>query len=192
MIRNLRFPNLLIDLAGGAISVFLLLVAAWLGVIRQSDTASERDELISAIADTRENLFKLRRVRDAQQDSLNRMLAEGSSRGPLPDRAPVESYLQALAGLCAQHHVNVVSQHPLSPRNYPGLLEQRYAYDISGTAPDLLRFLRAIESLDYWCDVSYLSLERSQTHETQRMAKGAANLTLSLFSSSQSTVMERG
>ena len=100
--------------------------------------------------------------------------------GPLPSEVPSESYLRTLSSLASENKLTVVRQLPLSPRDYPGLLEQRFAYEVSGTLPDLARFFKAVELSPSWTDISYLKVETGKSTEGE--SHRSALLTFSVFS----------
>jgi hypothetical protein len=79
----------------------------------------------------------------------------------------------------------VVRHNPLGPRSYPGLLEQRYAYEVIGTQPDLARFLRAIEDAEFWADISYLKIDGGKRQGGEPTDECDALLTISLFSAAR-------
>ena len=105
------------------------------------------------------------------------------TQGRLPTGTSVESYFQELSALALQNRLRVVRHNPLMARSYPGLLEQRFAYEVVGTLSDLAQFFKAIERTDFWADVSYLRIGdgRGSGRSGQRAMRTAV-LTISIFS----------
>jgi len=81
-----------------------------------------------------------------------------------------------------RHGLRIVKHHPLSARQYPDLLEQRYAYEVTGSLPDLVEFLKSIENTDFWADVSHLKVDRGKRRKDAVSDERNAALTISLFS----------
>jgi hypothetical protein len=82
----------------------------------------------------------------------------------------------------------VVRHNPLGPRSYPGLLEQRYAYEVMGRVADLARFLRDVEDAEFWADISYLKIDGGPPSADQGGEPNGerdALLTISLFSAAR-------
>jgi len=145
-------------------------IKAEITALRRSAKAGNRD------------LAALRAVCDHQRALLYQRQAELAKTGRLPDETPIEQYFQTLSELASQHGLKVLGQHPVSPRRYPGLLEQRYGYDLNGSFPDIARFLRAVEETDFWADISYLKVEQGAGQPMGVSNERAAALTISLFS----------
>jgi hypothetical protein len=116
---------------------------------------------------------------------LKERQVELATSGQLPAQIPIEEYFQTLSRLAGRHHLRVVRHNPLGPRSYPGLLEQRYAYEVIGTMPDIARFFRAIEDAEFWADISYLKIDGGPPSADQGgepTDERDAILTISLFS----------
>ena len=129
---------------------------------------------------------------DEQKALELRYQAELAAAGALPSQTPQETHLRELSGLAAQNHLSVVRQLPLSPREYPGVLEQRFAYEVTGTMPDLARFFKAVELSPSWTDISYLKMDQGKG--TENTTGRNALLTFSAFSMaiSQPTATSQG
>ncbi|MGD2108922.1 MAG: hypothetical protein PVI86_05975 [Phycisphaerae bacterium] len=172
----------LVDVLGAVLVAACLTGFVWVIAIYNNQTAAQIDELEQLVRDGRRELRRLGVARDRQDAVLRQRQAELSETGQLPTNAPVEQYFQALSTLASAHALRVARQNPLPARSYPGMLEQRYAYHVSGGLPDLLRFLKSIEQTDFWADVSYLALERGSGTEDSAVNARVAELTISLFS----------
>ena len=182
MFKKCRFSLVIIDVAGGLVVTACALGTLWLTVIGNDDTAAETRRLKKSIDQARQALEQVREDRDEQDVLLVKIKAELEERGRLPEQTPIEDYFQTLGVLTAKHHLRVLRQNPLAPRQYPGLLEQRYAYILAGSTPDLAGFLRAIERTNFWADISYLSIESRPDGGQDGSSGRVAELTLSLFS----------
>jgi len=183
---------LIVDLAGGVISAGLLSVFAWSAFLRGDSTVTEIRELSATIAGSRRVLGELRTSLDQQSTVLKQRQADLAEGGKLPEQTPIEEYFQTLSQVASTHHLHVVRHNPLSPRTYPGLLEQRYAYEVTGTMPDIARFLKAIEDAKFWADVSYLRIGAGTQQGDGNSGERVAALTISIFSSSRGDGSNRG
>ena len=150
---------LAIDITGGFIVAACAASIVWLTVLREDRAPAMIRELSKNTTATRNEIAKAKTQRDEQQALLTTRRGELANRGQLPEQSPVEAYFQTLARLAAQNRLQVRGQGPLSPRTYPGMLEQRFSYEVAGSLPDLARFLSAIESSDAWADVSFFKIE---------------------------------
>jgi len=147
-----------IDVAGTLLVTVGLLGFLWLTVVRGDDANTEIQELTRTLVEAARNVATLRATRDQQQAVLEERRAELAAGGQLPLQTPIEEYFQTLSRLASDHRLRVVRHHPLTPRSYPGMLEQRYAYEVSGAIPDIARFFKAVEDDDFWADISYLKI----------------------------------
>ena len=71
----------------------------------------------------------------------------------------------------------------LASVEYPGLLEQRFTYEVAGEWPDIVRFLLEIEQADAWADVAYLKVSRGANVGGRETGERPVALTISMFSS---------
>ncbi len=171
-----------VDIVGGCTVAACLLGFIWLTMIRPDRTRSRISELTHVLRQARLDRAVLETVRDKQGVILQGHQARLAKTGQLPPDAPIEEYFQILSSLASEHQLRVVGHKPLGRRNYPGLLEQRYTYEVTGSLPDLVLFLRAIEDADFWADVSYLSIDRGRQAAGSASTERLAALTISLFS----------
>ena len=177
-----RVPLLVIDAAGAAIVAVCVLVSVWLTAVRPDGAKSEITGLTRLIQAAQKDLIDQRAACDHQRAVLADRSAELAESGHLPEQTPLEEYFRTLSDLAARHQLRVVRQNPLSSRRYPGLLEQRFAYEKTGSTPDLVHFFKAIETIDFWADISYLKVESGQSPYGRTPSDRVATLTLSLFS----------
>ncbi len=182
MDRAGKIPLFLIDAIGGAVVVACLATSFWLTATRVGGGERPTAEPKRLIETARHDLASLVATRDRQQvlyDIRKEKLAES---GQLPEQTPVEEYFQTLSRLAARNRLRVVSNSPLSPCKYPGLLEQRFAYEVTGSVPDLVHFFQAVETTDFWADISYMEVKSGLGASGQLHDGRVARLTLSLFS----------
>ena len=172
----------IIDLLCGCALALCVLGFIWLTVIREDDTKAEIGGLNQFIREARKDHRVLQAASHEQHVLLTMRRGELAESGELPADMPVEQYFQTLSSIASDHGLRVVRQNPLPSRRYPGLLEQRYAYEVSGSFPALTRFLKSIEDTDFWADVSYLKIDRGGGPEDVASNERIAALTLSLFS----------
>ena len=190
MARPGKLPLLLLDALGATMLVAGFLTAFWMTFFHNEHATAELSDLTQMITSTTRDLAALRSAGERQRATLKERQAELATSGQLPAQISSEEYFQTLSGLASRHHLRVVRHNPLMPRSYPGLLEQRYAYEVTGTMPDLARFFRAIEDAErsrFWADISYLKIDAGN-----RQSPGApgtderdAVLTISLFSAAR-------
>ena len=179
MNRSGKWFVLAVDVLGAGVVAGCLLVGVWLTFVRGDTVDDEIQRLKRTIGGARRDVSMLRAERDRQKVLLAEHEEQLADRGRLPTHSPTEKYFQALSNLAGEHGLRVVRHNPLSQRSYPGLLEQRYAYEVHGAMPDLARFFKAIEEADYWADVSYLRIVNSQGGDG---GDRVAMLTISVFS----------
>jgi|CXWL01.1.fsa_nt_gi hypothetical protein len=171
---------LAIDAVGGAVTALILGLGAWYILPEQGGGADDAQQLAGVIAGAKSDLANLRSVLDEQKALAVRYQSELAAAGAMPSQTPQETHLRTLSGLAAANHLGVVRQLPLSPREYPGLMEQRFAYEVTGTMPDLARFFKAVESSPSWTDISYLKIDQGKG--TGSTTDRSASLTFSVFS----------
>lgn len=171
-----------VDAVGGATVVACLFSCVWMTTIEKGEVRRNLDD-ISRLSDrARRDVEALTSELDRQRTLLVEYRERRSRVGQLPSEAPIEDYFQHLSRLAVRHHLRVVRQQPLTSRRYPGLLEQRYLYEITGSAIDLVAFLKSIENTEFWADVSHIKMEQGPRTLTDRVPGRLAVLTLSLFS----------
>jgi len=181
MRRSGGWPLMMIDCLGGSTLAACALGFAWLTFLRETGPTATIAELQQTAAAAARDLSGLSGMRDQQRSVVAARRQELADRGRLPDQAPIEAYFQTLAALAAEHHLQIRRHHPLAPRVYPGLLEQRFAYEVTGRVPDLTGFLAAVEHTVYWADVSYLKIDRGDEVKRGLADQRVAQLTFSLF-----------
>ncbi len=185
MRRNSERNLLLIDLIGTAVVGALLSGAAWLAMGSGRESSAEIAELTRLVHGARRDARSLRQATQRQSSVLkSRQEALSHEGGLLPTMAPVEDYFKQLSALASRHRLEVLRHQPMTPRRYPGLLEQRFAYEVRGATPDLVRFLDAVEHTDFWADVSYFNLDARSNNNQQTPDRRVMALTFSMFSSS--------
>ena len=187
MTRPGKLSLLLLDALGASLSGAGLLVAFWMTFFHNEHATTQLRDFTQLISSATQNLAALRTAGDGQRATLKEQQVELATSGQLPAQIPIEEYFQTLSRLAKQNHLDVVRHNPLGPRSYPGLLEQRYAYEVSGTMPHLALFFRAIEDAEFWADISYLKIDGGPSSADQGPGapgtdKRDALLTISLFS----------
>jgi len=168
-----------VDLAGGALTALLLAWGAWTSLASSGEGVQTAKNLHAQIATAKTDLASLQTSLESQIAQEGKYRAELASAGAMPAPSPQETHLKVLSSLAAQNHLSVVRQLPLAPREYPGLLEQRFAYEVTGAMADLARFFKAVEASPGWTDIGYLKLEQGQRESS---AERTALLTFSAFS----------
>ena len=184
MRRNSERNLLFIDLIGTAVVGALLSGAVWLAIGSGRESSAEIAELTRLVRGARLDARSLRQATSRQRTVLrSRQEALSRQGGLLPTTAPVEHYFKQLSALASDHRLEVLRHQPMTPRRYPGLLEQRFAYGVRGATPDLVRFLNAVEHTDFWADISYFKLDTRSDTNQQAPDRRVMDLTFSMFSS---------
>ena len=172
----------IVDLIGGGTAAACVCGLVWLTILRSDPTSAEIQNLSRAVRTARLQLAALDAEQERQQNLFEDHQARLSTRGRLPDEAPVEDYFRALSRLATEHSLRVLRHSPLGSRSYPGLLEHRHTYEVAGSIPDLMRFLHGVESANYWADIGYLQIDASTGAHVEDPQMRVARLTFSLFS----------
>lgn len=177
-----RLEMLGIDLVGGClvagcVSAFIWLMVGKSDLVRDGIRQASRD-----LADAKMELSQVHQEHERQQANLADRKIQQSRIGKLPSRAPTEQYFQNLSKLAVQYHLKVLQHHPLSSVEYPGLLEQRFMYEVAGKWPDIVGFLKEIEQADAWADVAYLKVARGGKVGSKESGERPVALTISMFS----------
>ena len=168
---------------GAALTAVFLGLFAWKALLETPAGTADAAELTETLTAARRDRLALAGALEKQQSVAADTRAALDAVGQMPAPIPAETLLQALSALAMQNHLSVLRQHPLSPRTYPGLLEQRFAYEVTGTTHDLARFFKAVESSSAWTDIGYLKVDDARLPENLLLRK--ANLTFSAFSRAQ-------
>jgi hypothetical protein len=173
----------LVDLAGGMALACLLAASGWLGLVRGRETVADLKGAAAEVASRRRDLASLQSVATRQRTTLAEKEKQLAQSGRLPHETPTEEYFEFLSMLAAQHQLRILKHNPMPSQEYPGLREDRFAFDVVGTFPNLVLFFQGIESSPYWADVSYLRVSSTAPDGGGQTAPSAvANLTVSLFS----------
>ena len=182
MRRTNSWPIRVVDVLCGCTVAACLADFVWLTTLREDHAGADIETMRWSIDQARLDHRAAMDDRKQQLEILADRRAELAKTGQLPTDTPVEAYFQTLSSIVSHHHLRVVKHHPLSTRQYPDLLEQRYAYEVIGKLPDLVAFLRSIENTDFWADVSYLKVDPARGHKEAVPDERIASLTISLFS----------
>jgi len=180
--RQAHSGLLAIDVLGSAAVAVCVLVSAWLFFVRADEASASLRTLTGQVSDARRDLASIGRIMAEQQARLVRKRGHLESTGQLPTQTPIESYSQEVLELAARHELRVIRQIPVEAKTYPGLIEQRYSYEMTGTTGNILDFLIAIEESSFWADIGYLRLEDGTKSRQDKIARRKASFTVSLFS----------
>ncbi len=180
--RSNRSSLRIVDALCGCIVAGSLAGFIWFTAFREDVTASEIHRLTRLIHNARQDLRAVHEAQRGQRSVLAARRAELAETGQLPRETPIEIYFQTLSTFASEHRLRVVRHNPLASRYYPGLLEQRYAYEVAGSFSGLVGFLKSIEEADFWADVGYLKVERGRGSKNALSDERIAVLGISLFS----------
>lgn len=154
-----RLQERIIDVIGG-IAVAACVTGFFWSLATGSDlTRVEISRLTRAVGKASREVKALRAEETALREVLAQHRKDLDAGGELPTQAPVEEYFQTLSASATNRGLRVLRHNPLSARAYPGLLEQRYLFEVAGSTQNVIRFLESIEKSDYWADVSYLVID---------------------------------
>lgn len=174
---------LAIDALGAAISLGMLALGAWTALKPQDELGTSTRDLSAELAELKSQVGGLRASLAQQERLAEETRRELAAEGPMPSHTPPEEYLQTLSTLAAENRLSVLRQAPLGPREYPGLIEQRFTYEVAGAMSDLARFFRAVETSPCWTDISHLRVE--PVKDAVGTAERTALLTFSVFSTAK-------
>lgn len=184
-----RLQERIIDVIGGAIVAACVTGFFWSIATGSDRTRGEIADLNRAISKASSNVSSLRATATLLRETLAHRRKELDASGQLPTHAPVEEYFQKLSVAATHRGLRVLRHNPLSARTYPGLLEQRYVFEVAGSTQSIIRFLKTIEQSNYWADVSYLIIDgssqvgrRGTSDPNDAESTRKATLTISLFS----------
>ena len=173
------------DFGGGAICALLLIVAVWMALVHVGAAADEGTGLRANVDSSRQTLTTLEAAALRQETLRVARQGELAERGKLPSAPPVEEYLSAMAAAATAQQLNVLGHSPGVQRRYGDVLEQCLSFQVSGTAANLLRFLRTVEESPYWADIGYLRVEGGDAIGPPALQMRRASLTFSLFAAAQ-------
>ncbi len=176
-------PAIWLDLMGGTIVIAAIGALLYLSFGREHSAAHEVATLRSKLNETRRSLGDLKVLVENEEKALDEKRIELEKSGHLPVQPPIEEDLEKLSMLAANHGLSVVRVEPLPSRDYEGLLEMRYSFEVSGKMPNMTRFFRSIEEADSWADIGFFRIESSRSMNGDDPQELTAMLTISLFSS---------
>ena len=185
MQRNGPWPLRIVDILCGCVVAACVSTLVWYTLIREDRTEAEIQDITGRIHSVRRDTRRLRAEGQRYHAMLATYREELAETGQLPSETPLEEYFQALSALSSDHGLRVMKHQPLAPREYTGLREQRYSYEVSGPFPQLVAFLKSIENTDFWADVSYLKLDAVKGRRSAGVDESEHRtvlLTISLFS----------
>lgn len=170
-----------VDAVGGMIVAACALGFVWTALLEKNPVRTEIAQLRQALSRARDEHHEWQAELERQEARLVDYRTQRARVGRLPAEVPIEAYFQQLSQLATRHNLHVLRQQPLASRTYPGLLEERYAYEVTGSLVDLVAFFESIEQAEFWADMSYLRLEQGAAGSSADSSDRIATLTLSLF-----------
>jgi len=182
---NSRWSIWGVDLACGAIVALLACVALWLLITYVDRSGQELAGMRKELARVRQSLARYQVAESAVQAKIKKQTADVAQQGTLPDQFPIGSYYRDLTTMAIKAGVTVQSQVPLVAAEYPGLVEQRSQFEVSGSLQSILTFFEAIEQSSYWADIGYFSLTQGSRRGTSTLER-RAKFTISMFSANTS------
>jgi len=182
MNQQRQLPVLVVDLLCGCVLAICVAGLMWMTLVRSDDSRGVIRTMESRVVEAQRELASVRAERDQRRTLLLERRQRLADSGQLPEKLPLVEYFQTVSRLAQSHDLRIVRQRPAPPREYPGLLEHRIEYEVSGSFPDLVRFLQSIEETDFWGDIGYLKVQGDNGPATERAPARLALLTFSLFS----------
>lgn len=180
MNRTVHWHLWLIDALGALALLACLGGVVWLTCLRHNSARQECTTLRAQLEANRQTLATMQLAVERQQSKLQAGLQRLEISGRLPQHSPIEEFFQALAAAAARSGLHVLSQTPAETRIYPGLTEQCFTYEITGTLQSILSFLQSVEQSSFWADVSYLKIDQGDAAGGADVPRNAA-LTMSVF-----------
>ncbi len=174
-----------VDLSCGAVVAALACSALWLLVNYIDRSGQELTDKRKALSSARQTLATLQVANASQQAAILQQTTDLIDRGTLPSQFPTGSYFQDLTLLATEAGVTIQSQIPMVAAEYPGLVEARSQFEISGSLQAILTFFDAIERSTYWADVGFFSLAQGGGADPSSRDH-SAKFTISMFSSRSS------
>lgn len=179
----------IIDLIGGTVIAACVVGFFWLLAVGSDRTRTEIAQLKRSVAKALADVRSVQAVQSRHEATLREYKSQLAVSGHLPAQAPIDEYFRLLSAIATEHSLRVLRHNPLPSRSYPGLLEQRYRYEVAGSTRGVVRFLEAIERTDFWADVSYLKIDAGSprggpisSDQSSPVDTRQALLTISLFS----------
>ncbi|MCH9003020.1 MAG: hypothetical protein IIC02_10640 [Planctomycetes bacterium] len=182
MRRENELTLIVTDVLGAGVLAGCLVASVWFLFVQSNATTREIGVLRSRAGDVRRELTSVRQLAEQKSSERTATRRELDATGQLPTRTPVDQYSQTVLDLAARFGLRVIRQNPVAPRTYPGLLEQRYAYELHGATRDFVAFFAAVEQTNFWADISYLRLTDGGTSGPNSSDDRVASFTVSLFS----------
>lgn len=177
-----RLEMLAIDVVGACLVGACVAAFFWLMVGKSDMVRDEIRKASSDLASAETEFSRLRIEHSTEHANLADRKAQQARIGKLPSRAPTEQYFQSLSQLAVSRHLKVLQHNPLASVEYPGLLEQRFTYEVAGEWPNIVLFLRDIELSDAWADVAYLKVSHGGKTAGNESNERPVALTISMFS----------
>ena len=182
MRRENELTLIVTDVVGAGMLAVCLVTSVWFLFVRSDETTREISVLRSRVGDVRQELTSVRQLVEKKSSELITTRRELDATGQLPSRTPVDQYSQTVLDLAARFRLRVIRQNPVAPRTYPGLLEQRYAYELHGATRRFVAFFAAVEQTNFWADICYLRFDNGGTSGPDSSDDRVASFTVSLFS----------
>lgn len=179
--RKLNLSLAVVNGMGAALVAVCLVSASWVLIVRTDQFTDQGRNLNEELEAARRDLVQLRESCERQRGIIARRELDMQERGRLPHQPPVEAYFQTLARLSAEHGLSVRAHRPAGQRTYPGLVEQRFTYELTGPVEKLAQFMAAMERSEYWCDIGFLALEEGTSADPGAAPAPVAHLTISMF-----------
>ena len=145
MNQQRQLPVLVVDLLCGCVMAICVAGLMWMTLVRSDDSRGVIRTMESRVVEAQRELASVRAERDQRRTLLLERRQRLADSGQLPEKLPLVEYFQTVSRLAQSHDLRIVRQRPAPPREYPGLLEHRIEYEVSGSFPDLVRFLNQLE-----------------------------------------------
>ena len=182
MRRENELTLIVTDVVGAGLLAACLVTSVWFLFVQSNETTKEIGVLRSRVGQVRRELTSVRQMAEQKSSQLAAIQTELEATGQLPTRTPVDQYSQTVLDLAAHFQLRVIRQNPVALRMYPGLLEQRYAYELHGGTKDFVAFFAAVEQTSFWADISYLRFHDGGMSGPDSSGHRVASFTVSLFS----------
>ena len=173
---------LIVDVLGGLVFCALATFGVWHALLRPSAAFAELGELRDTLEDRSGDVVKLEREFVRQGKLLRERQAELDGGGAPPRRIPLEDNLRAISVLARRAGMDLAEITPLGKTWYPGIGEVRYRVTGGGRYETLSAVLRDFENCDFWGDITYLRIGRTNRGGASVTEREDLELTVSFYS----------
>lgn len=159
------------------VTIFVIFSAA-----NRERHAQENRALEAAMQQDQDHRQALLVARTTHEKLHANHVAALANAGDPPLDVSLETYVEMIATIASKNKLRIIRHIPLQSRTYPGLFVRQFSIEVSGTFADLMEFLRTIEEINYWADVSHFKIDKPAGSAMLPSRVQSALVTFALFS----------